>query len=107
MNTYTALLTVPRKYIDVVTYNETDDDGVMQYVDRFSVDTLGFLHSPDWSAFEAIELDNFERNSMNINFHFDCPHDNTDDAGDWLEAKLPGDWHIDEIVEIEQQGVAA
>ena len=108
MNTYTALCTVPRKYIDVVTYSEYDDDGAMQYLDKFSVDTLGFLHSPEFSVFEAIDLDNFDRNSMNITFKFECAEqfDDEDGIGEWLENKLPGDWHIDEILE-QQQEVAA
>ena len=119
MNTYTALCTVPRKYIDVVTLTERDVDSsefwgrsvlepVIQYVDRFSVDTLGFLHSYSYSREEAIELDNFDRNSMNITFKFECAEqfDDEDGIGEWLENKLPGDWHTDEILEI-QQGVAA
>lgn len=115
MATYTALCSVPRKYIDVeITTNRYSDEvefwGQMTYsmtvessVDSFAVDTLGFLHSPKYKEDEAVELHNHDRQKMNIKFKFDCDAEDSEAAGDWLEAKLEEklalDWHIDEVLE--------
>ncbi|WP_299942163.1 hypothetical protein [uncultured Microbulbifer sp.] len=111
---YQVLAEVPGQYIHAEVHSEIESDQVefwgrrefintaVDYLDSFLVYPPACLHSPEYSEEEAIELANRQRKSMNIRFTFECPCDDSDAAGDWLEEELESglypDWHIDEIL---------
>lgn len=115
MSRYRLTADVPRKYIDVDCSCESGVDMVEfwgtvapnqfseWHVEDFEIEAFGILDLVDYRGEDAIGIYLYDRDSMLADFEVSIPADvSEDDAGDWVEDKLPGDWHVDEIIRVRE-----
>lgn len=110
---YQITADVPRKYIDVNCSCESSEDLVEfwgavapsqfteWHVEDFEVEEFGILNLKHYRDDDAIGIYLYDRDSMPVDFEVSIPAGLDDDeAADWVTEKLPGDWHVDEIIPV-------
>lgn len=103
MKTYTALIQVPGIYINVRGRVDEDlEQGTVEY--EFIQESVELLTNPGHWAFrtlnyEVAELFYGDRNNLNLKFAIKSDIDDVDEFCDWLDNKIPHDWHVDSVEE--------
>lgn len=118
MNLYLFTAEVPRKYIDVECFSESGYDLVEFWgtvtpatfkewnVELVEVSDFGILDMVRYDDDQVIALHLGDRKSIIADFEVSIPEDVSEgDAGEWIEDKLPGDWHVDEVIKQEGNNV--